>query len=208
MFEITAKDKKGEEVSIIIDPFQENVGLRTPKIKSNILMLAAKDEKNSFKEAKASGAFLIDGPGEYEVRDVFIQGIYGFALGEKKESRKKIMIYIIETEGIKICHLSSIYQTELTAEQIEAIGDVDILMIPVGGVYTIGAELASKIIKQIEPRVVIPMNYKIPKLALKLESLDKFLKIMGAKSGEPMNKLNIKKKDLSGEETKVIILNP
>jgi len=89
---------------------------------------------------------------------------------------------------------------------LEKIGEVDILMIPVGGVYTIGASQASKIISQIEPRLIIPMHYYIPRLKIKLDPLDKFLKNFGLRSVEPVKKLSVKKKDLSDQEAKVVVM--
>ena len=98
-------------------------------------------------------------------------------------------------------------QRELTAEQLEAIGNVDVLLVPVGGVYTIGAKDAAKIVSQIEPRIVVPMHYSLANLKIKLEKVDEFLRIMGAKSAEPETKLTLKAKDLSGEETKIVLLS-
>jgi L-ascorbate metabolism protein UlaG (beta-lactamase superfamily) len=98
-------------------------------------------------------------------------------------------------------------QKELTEEQVEKIGNIDILMIPVGGVYTISSKEAAKIISQIEPKIVIPMHYQIPKLKIKLEGLDKFLKTMGVKSPEILNKLTIKKKDVPEEGMEIKVLN-
>ena len=99
-------------------------------------------------------------------------------------------------------------QKELTSDQIEKIGEVDVLMVPVGGVYTISAKEAVKIMSQIEPSIIIPMHYQLPKLKIKLEGLDKFLKTMGIKRLEPTQKLSVKKKDISAEEAKIVILTP
>ena len=109
---------------------------------------------------------------------------------------------------MRLCHLGDLGQKELTPEQLEKIGDIDILMIPVGGNYTIGSEEATKIISQIEPRIVIPMHYDLPKLKVKLEGVEKFLKAMGVKSLEPLPKFSVKKKDLPEEETRVVLLKP
>ena len=111
-------------------------------------------------------------------------------------------------EDLKLCHLGDLGQEELTEEQLEKIGEVDILMIPIGGTYTISAKEALKIMSQIEPRITIPMHYALPKLKIKLDGLDKFLKSLGIKSITPENKLSIKKKDISPEEAKIIVLKP
>ena len=99
-------------------------------------------------------------------------------------------------------------QRELTEEQIDLIGDVDILMIPVGGVASQDASGASKIISQIEPKIVIPMHYALPKLKVKFDDVEKFLKVMGKKGIEEQAKLSIKAKDLPAEETEIVILKP
>jgi len=106
---------------------------------------------------------------------------------------------------MKICHLSDIGQRELTSEQIEQIGDVDILMIPVGGVYTLDAKQASSIISQIEPKMVIPMHYQVPKLNLKLNSLDQFLKEIGSPNIEPQRKFKVKMSDIPKEIMQTIV---
>jgi L-ascorbate metabolism protein UlaG (beta-lactamase superfamily) len=109
---------------------------------------------------------------------------------------------------MQICHLGDLGQKELTPEQMEQLENIDILMLPIGGTYTISAKEAKEIISQIEPKIIIPMHYQVPKLNIKLDDLDKFLKIMGAKAIEPQNKLSIKKTDISQEETQIIVLKP
>ena len=113
---------------------------------------------------------------------------------------------------MRICHLGDLKQKELTSWQIEKIGDIDILMIPVGGTYTISSREAPKIISQIDPKIVIPMHYQIPKLNLpakkRLEGVDKFLKTMGKKSIESQDKLLAKKKDLPEDGMKIVVLRP
>jgi len=203
-FQIFARREKNNQVSIVIDPFDETLGLRVPSLSADILLVShGHHDHNNLKAVSgltsASSPFLISGPGEYEVKEVYIRGIP--SLGENT-------IYTIEAEDLKLCHLGDLGQKELTADQLEKIGEVDILMIPVGGVYTISSKEAPKIMAQIEPKIIIPMNYQVPKLKVKLDGLDKFLNIMGIKSIESLNKLSIKKKDLSEEEIKIIVLKP
>ena len=208
-FQIITSRGKEEKLSIAIDPFPGEVGLRVPSFQTDILLVSHDHyDHNNIKTIKGN-PFLIQGPGEYEIKGVFIQGIAAFHDKTQGKERGRVTIYTIETEGIRLCHLGDLGQKELTSDQIEKIGDCDVLMIPVGGVYTISGQEASKIISQIEPRIVIPMHYQLPKLKLKskLESLDKFLKAMGQKGISPQPKLTLKKKDLPEERTKVIVLN-
>jgi len=207
-FEIRAKRNKQEEVKIAIDPFDETLGLKVPKIEADILLITHSHSDHSHKKAILTSPFLIETPGEYETKGVFIKGIRGFHDNAEGKERGVTTIYKIEVEEMKVCHLGDIGQKELKEEQLEEIGEVDILMIPVGGNFTVGAKEAANIISQIEPKIVIPMHYKIPKLKLNLEPLEKFLKIMGREEIEPQKKLKISLKDLPKEEIEIVVLKP
>ena len=156
----------------------------------------------------AGSPFLIQGPGEYERKDIFVQGIPSYHDDKDGKERGRNTIYTIEAEEMNLCHLGDFGEKELSPEQLEKIGDVDILMVPIGGMFTLDAKGAAKIISQIEPRIVIPMHYSLPKLKVKIDGLEPFLKEMGQKSAESQPKLLIKKKDLTAEETKVVVLTP
>lgn len=206
-FQIITLVKKNSQVNIVIDPFEETIGLKLPKLEADILLITHNHQDHNNIKGVLGKAFIIDGPGEYEVKEIYIQGIKSWHDSSLGKERGDNTIYTIETEEMKICHLGDLGQKELSAEQIEKIGQVDILMIPIGGLYTISAEEAIKIMSQIEPKITIPMHYQIPKLKIKLDGLDKFLKTIGIKSIEPLTKLSIKKKDLI-EEVKIIVLKP
>lgn len=213
-FQIASSQGKNSQVNIIIDPFDETIGLRVPKLEADVLLIThSHHDHNNVKAVFPStgseqGPVLVSGPGEYEVKEIFIQGIPSFHDSSLGKERGQNTIYTIEAEGIRLCHLGDFGQKELTSEQIEKIGEVNILMVPIGGIYTISAKEATRIMSQIEPSIIIPMHYQIPKLKLKLDELDKFLKIMGIKKIESLAKLSIKKKDISPEEAKIIILKP
>ena len=199
-FQIIVTRPKKEQVSILIDPFSKNIGLRVPKIEADILLVTHNNGYGDIKEGIGK-SFLITNPGEYEIKEIFIQGIGGGTT-----------IYTIEAEKMRLCHLGDLKQKELASWQIEKIGDIDILMIPVGGTYTISSREAPKIISQIDPKIVSPMHYQIPKLNLpakkRLEGVDKFLKTMEKKSIESQDKLLTKKKDLPEDGMKIVVLRP
>ncbi len=205
---LQGQKKSRQAVSLVIDPFDESVGLKMPKIEADILLITHNHKDHSNRKITKTETFIIDSPGEYELRDVFIHGIFSFHDEQKGEERGTNTIYTIEAEEMKICHMGDFGQGEITNEQLKKIGDVDILMIPVGGVFTIGAKEATKIISQIEPRIIIPMHYKIPKLKIKLEELSPFLKAIGEKNATTEEKLNIQKKNLPSGEMKVVPLSP
>src|SRR3989344_3177064 len=203
-FSVIAQRNKQEQVKLVIDPFDPSIGLKMPVLEADLVLSTHDHEDhNNVKAVKgpAGGApFVITGPGEYEVKDISIQGIPSFHDEKEGKERGKNTIYVIEAEGIRLCHLGDIGQAELTAEQVSKIGNVDILFVPVGGVYTIAAKGASKIVNQIEPRLVIPMHYFLPNLKFKLDKVDDFLKEMGVKNEEPQNKLMVKLRDFTSEE--------
>jgi len=207
-FEMLSSQGKNNHVNIVIDPFDEATGLRVPKMEADILLVTHDHHDHNNVKAVGGNPFLIQGPGEYEVKGAYVQGIDSFHDESQGKERGQNTIYTIEVEDLRICHLGDLGQKELTPEQVEKIGEVDILMIPVGGVYTISAKEAVKIMSQIEPNIVIPMHYQIPKLKVKVEGLDRFLKTMGIKKIEPLAKLSIKKKDISLEEAKIMVLKP
>ena len=201
-FEIIIPQKNERSIKIVINPLKKNLGLKVSSSllkKIDILLITEKKYKPDIE----TEAFLIDGPGEYEIKGIFIKGIYS----SNKQKEEKT-IYVIKTKDVHICHLGDFNQKELTEKQVEEINQTEIIMIPVGGNPVINAKQALKIINQIEPSIIIPMYYRIPGLNIKLDSLDKFLKEMGEKNIESLDKLSVKKQILTEEKTKIIILKP
>jgi len=215
-FQIITNYNKNEQVFIVVDPFSEKIGLKVPKMEADILLVTHNHpDHNNIKAVSSRNGqqspFLVSGPGEYEIKEIYIQGIFSWHDDKNGKERGENTIYTIEAEDLKLCHLGDLGQKELTEEQLEKIGEVDILMIPIGGTYTISTKEALKIMSQIEPKITIPMHYHLPKLISsggRLDDLDKFLKMLGIKKIEPQPKLTIKKKDLSGDEAKIVVLKP
>lgn len=145
-------------------------------------------------EVAEKSGFVIDGPGEYEIKDIFIKGFLSEGIGKKVNT-----IYLITFEGMKLCFLGALANPALSVETLEAIEDIDILFTPVGQ-GTLDPASAYKLAVSLEPSVIIPMYYDKP-------SLDKFIKEGGSKSGvESLDKLVVKKKDLEGKEGEILIL--
>lgn len=208
-FQISSSEGKNNHVSIVIDPFGEDVGLKLPrKLEADIVLVTHDHSDHNNVKAVSGQPLVINGPGEYEAKGVFIQGIPGFHDNSRGAERRDVTIYTLGAEGMRLCHLGDLGQKELTSDQLEKIGEIDILMIPVGGVYTIDAAEAIKVMAQVEPKITIPMHYQIPKLKIKIGGVDKFLKGLGVKKLESLPKLSIKKKDLLSEEAKIIVLQP
>ncbi len=222
-FKITSGD-----LVIAIDPFSKDIGLTAPRFRADIVLVTHEhfdhsnvesisaassghrsEERASPSEAGREGAFVISGPGEYEVKGVYIQGLRTFHDKAQGKERGTNTIYKIEFEDLSILHLGDFGEGELREEVQSEIGDIDILLIPVGGKYTIDADEAARVMKQIEPRIAIPMHYKIPGLKVGLDGVEQFLKEVGASKNQAQEKLVIKKKDMGEEEkTEVVVLKP
>lgn len=189
---------QNKNITLLFDPLSlSNTGIKTPKIKDGIILHSTVQE--SFPQKDDKGNFCIFTPGEYEVKDVFI-----YALPSSKKESDKI-IYRIELEDISLIHLGGV-KNKPSEEIIGEIDGGDILMVPVGGKDVLSYEQAADLVSQIEPKIVIPIYYRIPNLKIKLDGVEKFSKELGVKR-TTLDKLNIRKKDLP-EETELIILNP
>ena len=206
-FKIEGKSE-GDTITIVTDPYTKESGLHLPKLKADILTVSHYHDDHSNIEAVSGvderGVFIVDRPGEYEVKGAFVIGIGAYHDRKEGKDNGKSTIFRIELEGLSIVHLGDL-GTDLSDRQLSKIGDVDILLIPVGGKDTLGAKDAAEAIRQIEPRIVIPMHYKVAGLKADIAPLDGFVREMGGKV-EKMPKLKIMKKDLGVEELKVIVL--
>lgn len=196
-FKITTK-----EATIITDPFHKDSGLTPPRGAADVLILADKNSKLYSATSGISGEhFDIEDPGEYDIKGVTVTGI------PLKQEKGYVTVFLIESEDIRILNLSHIGEFNMKEDELEELGDIDILILPVGGNTVLSASTASKVVNQIDPKIVIPSHYKMSDLILDLDSIEKFVKEMGNKK-EELDKLNIKKKDLTEEGTKVVVLEP
>ena len=184
------------DLTLVVDPFSKDIGLTPPRFRADIVLVTHSHYDHANAESLAGEPFVITGPGEYETKGISVCGIETFHDAAGGKERGMNTIYRIEVENTSILHMGDFGEPQMRAETLDEAGDIDILMIPVGGKYTIDSSEAAKIVKQIEPKIVIPMHYKIPGLTVALESVEAFLKEMGASKAEPQEKLTIKKKDI------------
>lgn len=200
---------RGRNVTVVHDPYSEDIGLKFPKhTASDIVTIShGHGDHNAVKNIEGT-PFVINGPGEYEIAGVSIVGIPTYHDNEKGNKRGKNTIYRIEIDGISIVHLGDLGHV-LSSEEIEELDGVDILLVPVGGTYTINAEEASAIVNEVEPAIVIPMHYNREGLNQKtfgtLTPVSVFLKEMGKEGITPQPKLSVTKDKLP-EEMQVIVL--
>lgn len=202
---------KGKNATVVIDPYDPDfTGLKLPRdLQANVTLTTHEHKDHNFFSAVAaadgSAPMVFDKPGEYEVSGVVITGIKSFHDNSEGSEKGENIIFHLLFDGLDIVHLGDLGQLKLTEEQIAAIGQTDILLIPVGGIYTINAKVASDIVSQLEPKIIIPMHYKIEGLKFELEEAGVFLKEMGAEGAVPQPKLSITKERLPEESTVVVL---
>lgn len=206
-FKIQTKPQRGaNEVVIFTDPFDKNIGLKPPQGNADIVLISHNHSDHNNSNNLKGNPFIIDALGEYSVKDVFIEGISSYHDKEEGNLRGLNNIYVIKSEDLLVCHLGDLGHT-LNEDQIDTIGDVDVLMIPIGGKFTLNAKEAEKVISQIDPKIILPMHYKIPNLKIDIDGKEEFAKELGIEIQNNTSKLNIKASDLKDTQNKVIFMN-
>lgn len=199
---------KGKEASVIIDPFDPDfTGLKLPKDLEADIVLKTHDHKDHSNTGAVGGSPIIfEGPGEYESKGVVITGVASYHDNSGGSERGLNTIFNVIVDGLRVAHLGDLGQNALTEQQVQEIDTTDILLIPVGSIYTIDAKMAANIVSQLEPKIIIPMHYGgVPGLKFPLDPVDKFLKEMGAENTTPIAKLSISKDKLPEEPTVVVL---
>ena len=196
---------KGSQATIITDPYSPDEGYALGRPTAHIVTVSHEHSDHAYVQGIGGEPRLVTRPGEYEIKGVLIIGIATYHDAEEGRSRGKNIVYLIQVDEVLVCHLGDLGHV-LTAEQVEGMGDVDVLLLPVGGVYTINAPLAAEVVRQLEPKVVIPMHYQTPALKWKLEPVDRFLKEIGVKEIKSQPKLSLTKASLP-DSTRVFLLD-
>ncbi len=196
---------KGKLGAVAMDPYGGDFGKYPKDIQADILTVShGHPDHNDIKNVEAG--FLIDGPGEYEVKGISIVGVASFHDDQNGAERGTNTIYVVEMDGLRVAHLGDLGH-KLTQAQLDEMGNVDILLIPVGGVYTIDAKTAVEVVKQIDPWVVIPMHYHQAGIVLPatLAGVEDFLKEIGKTEIVPVAKYSISADKLPTELTVVVM---
>ena len=192
------------EATVVNDPYNKSIGLSFARPRADVVTISHNHPGHDFAEGVRGEPKVINGPGEYEVSNVFITGVPTFHDKRSGRDRGKNTAYIMNIDGLNVCHLGDLGHVP-TQTQAEAFGSVDILLIPVGGVSTINASDAAEVVSLFEPQIVIPMHYRVPDLAFKLDTLDKFIKEMGGKEPNQVEMLKVTKDSLP-KETQIVLL--
>ncbi|HAT74262.1 MAG: putative Zn-dependent hydrolases of the beta-lactamase fold protein [Candidatus Moranbacteria bacterium GW2011_GWF2_36_839] len=208
-FKITTKPagRGKDDVAVFFDPFDKSVGLRPPQGQADLVLVSHNHADHNNVEALKGEPYVIDIPGEYSAKGANIIGIASYHDDKNGAERGENTIFVLEAEDLRICHLGDL-GTDLSEKQLEKINGIDILMIPIGGGnYTIDGKKAVDIIKKIEPKIIIPMHYKIKGSTVDIDDEKVFCNEIGNCPKEKVSKINIKKKDLEEKEMEVVLMD-
>lgn len=202
---------KGKTATIVTDPYNpKKTGYKRPKLQADIVLMSHEHDDHNYVSGVSDHSLVVTTAGEYETKGVYIEGIPTLHDDQSGAERGKNIMYQIHIDGLTVLHMGDLGH-ELSKETLEKLVAIDVLLIPVGGTYTIDAKTAIKVISSIEPGIVIPMHYqtkKVTELSKELASVDKFLDEMGVEKITEIDKLKVSGKSEIPEETQVIVLKP
>ncbi len=192
--------------SVVTDPFDHRVaGYEPLKLKADIVTISHDSPGHNYASVVKGKNHVLTGPGEYEIGGVFITGVQTNGSAKRTLDEPRNTLYVFDFNGITVAHLGDLRRVPSQTE-IEALGDVDVALVPVGGGGGLTAAKAVEVISLFEPGIVVPMHYAIPGSSLKLSPVSKFLKEMGITNMKPQPSLKVTPGSVP-EETHVVVLN-
>ncbi len=192
--------------SVVTDPYDHRItGYEPLKLKADIVTISHDAPGHNNASAVKGKGHVLTGPGEFEIGGVFITGVQTNGVTKRMPDEPRNTLYTLDFDGLTVAHLGDLRRVPSQAE-IEALGNVHVALVPVGGGGGLSSAKAVEVISLLEPGIVIPMHYSIPGSALKLSALSKFLKEMGLGSVDAVDSLKLSRGSMP-EETRVVVLN-
>ena len=197
---------KSREATIITDPVDRSTGFAVAKQNANIVSISRSDSVNANLGLVRPEFQVVDGPGEYEMDDVFITGVRTFIDDAHTERKQFNTAYLFEMDGFVICHLGDLGKVP-NSDQTEQLAQADILLLAVGGANGLTQEQAAEVVSLLEPKVLIPMQYRTEIGDQGLLPVESFAKLVGVELPEPLDKYSPRQADLN-EAMEIVLLNP
>jgi L-ascorbate metabolism protein UlaG (beta-lactamase superfamily) len=196
---------KGKQKTVVTDPYGDKAGKYPKDVEADVVTVTHDHFDHNAVEKVKGTPFVINGPGEYEVGGVSVIGVATFHDDEQGKARGQNTVFVIEMDGLRIAHLGDLGH-KFNDVQLDEIGPIDILLVPVGGFYTIDAKAAKEVTGQIDPWVVIPMHYSQPGMTVEnIGGVDAFLAEMGKTGTLPIPKYAVSVDKLP-EDLQVVVL--
>lgn len=197
---------RGRDASVVMDPVPSSSGYDTGTLAADVVTVSHDHPGHTAVDQIQDGYRLLNGPGEYEIREIFITGIQTYHDAEKGKQLGKNTVYVVEFEDLVICHLGDIGHV-LTEDQVELVSSVDVLLVPAGGGPTISPSQAGEIIGQVAPGIIIPMQFRTEQGDTEREPVDAFLREMASGEYDTVDRLTVRKSDI-GDSPKIVVLQP
>ena len=196
--------------TVVTDPYDHRVvGYQELDLSADIITISHQDPGHNYTDAvrkRKMAQHVLNGPGEYEIGQVFITGIQTNRLQEKADQQTKNVMYIFDYSGVLIAHLGNINRVPNQSEVKSIAGDVQVALVPVGGGLGLNASQAVEVIRMLEPSYAVPTHYQTKDSKLDLDPLDNFIKEMGLDKVEPRSHLRVTS-TRSATETNVVVLD-
>lgn len=189
---------------VVCDPFDESIGYKKPKIKADVVLISHDHYDHNNARAIQGNPAVIRGLGLHRACGMEFKGILCHHDSQGGRLRGEITVFCFSMDGIRLCHLGDLGHI-LSKDEVREIGPVDVLFVPVGGIFTLDARGANKVTEQLNPRVVIPMHYQTRSLSFDLEPVDRFLK--GRQVEGPEKSLSLTKEDLAGDGVSTVLMD-
>jgi L-ascorbate metabolism protein UlaG (beta-lactamase superfamily) len=193
-------------VTIVMDPYDKDIGYTLPRVRADVVTISHSHEGHSCPRGLRGTPRVLACPGEYEIGGVFITGVSTFHDDVGGKELGQNIAFLVDFDGLTVCHLGDLGHM-LAQHHIEALGGINVLLVPVGGRSTLGASQAAEVVGLLEPDIVIPMHYQTKQLSRKLAPVSSFLKAMAAGDSTPVEMLKIGTSDLPND-TRVVVLRP
>jgi L-ascorbate metabolism protein UlaG (beta-lactamase superfamily) len=184
-------------IKVLTDPYDTQTGLVMPEVTADIVTISHDHGDHNYIQAVKEGFIRLDKPGSYKNKGIGITGISTFHDDEGGRKRGLNTVFIFDIDGLRICHCGDLGHVP-AKELVDKIGKVDVLMLPVGSVYTLDANGAAEVVRLIKPAIAIPMHFKIPKLTFKLDGVEKFLDVMGGGTKNESQEIDVTRETLEG----------
>jgi L-ascorbate metabolism protein UlaG (beta-lactamase superfamily) len=196
---------RGRAATVVTDPYPPSLGPRL-KLEASVVTISHDHENHNHAQA-VRDAYVINGPGEYEVAGVTVLGLATYHDNDGGAQHGRNTVFLIDLDEVRVCHLGDLGHP-LSDASLEAIGNVDVLLVPVGGASGLDGAKAAEVVRQVEPRYVVPMHYSHPTIRKELGPVERFLKEMGVAEAVPQPRLAVQASAASEAETKVVVLDP
>ncbi|NDJ76113.1 MAG: MBL fold metallo-hydrolase [Chloroflexi bacterium] len=190
--------------SVVTDPFDAHLGYELPRLKANIVTISHDAPGHNNLEVVKGYDHLLHGPGEYEIGGVFVIGVATY--DKKVETPRHNVVYVLDYDSLTVAHLGDLDHVP-TQSMVDALGPIDIALVPVGGGGSLSSSQAAEVVSLLEPSIVIPMHFQTEALTgVELDPVDRFLKEMGVNATEQEPLLRVSSSGLP-EQTQVVLLD-